>query len=475
VQTEKPSKRNEGLLDDLIRRCREYEGQVEDIDSEITGLLNRTLLFAASLLEHAEMGNVLPELHELLGSLIWPALKFTNQRIRALALECLAEFCLLDVEACKRYLFVFKSVLEQHRHSLNEFVAMRACFDFLTMFDILSAEFRTSGEDINYETHEVSGHCVLNLIIGYLESPVPKIKSLAVEGLSKLLLLSRVPHCTAILARLMLCFFEPESDPQVKQCLHVFFTYYSSLNQHNSETLISASKLILGLFADYIKNTEQKLNSRMDFSHLCLRKIFNFVLCYTSPAFIEEHGKFESTKNLHADLLFYIGLSILKSKVGPTIREIYTKILTLVDFSGFTGAEICLAKKMCKKIVESAKPKEENFKRYAGKVLAELGELKSHLGGSVKDGMLYEAVKSRYDSDVQEITKFVQRLNQFGSTNLYTPLKAEGLPLEDSGDVSSEDEFRPVNLHLARFGKREGDENSPPVEKRMRTRQASTR
>ena len=112
MQTEKQTTKNKKILADLIKQSNLQEAQVKRIDDDITELLVRTLMVANELLKYSEMGHISPEIHELLTTLIWPSLKFSHERVRSLGLECLAKFCLLDVEPCKRYLFAFKAILE---------------------------------------------------------------------------------------------------------------------------------------------------------------------------------------------------------------------------------------------------------------------------------------------------------------------------------------------------------------------------
>ena len=448
VQAEKQTKKTQKILEDLIKQSDMQESQVKGIDDDITELLVRALTVANELLRYCEMGHITPEIHELLGTLIWPSLKFSNEPVRSLALECLAKFCLLDLEPCKRYLFVFQAILEQERNCLGDFISIGACCDFFSVYDILKQEADNRME----EEGSVTGHAVLNTIISYLESPIPKIKAMAVEGLTKLLLMNRVPHCESIVARLMLCFFEPEGTPEVKQCLHVFFTYYSSLSQSNCNYLTISSKLVLGLFADYIKNLESKSQSRMDFRHLCLKKIFTFVFCYTSPLYLAEHGKFEVTSSSHLDLYYYLTLSLMRNQYSPTIFEIYSKLLTSVDFSGASVAEVCLAKKLVKKLYRTTTSDTKYAKslKHLEKVLNELAEIKKHYGNSIQDTFLYETVKNRYELDTAAVNKFVSRLNEYGSSNLYTPLKAEIDEL-DPVEESGEEDLRPKNLEQEVF------------------------
>ena len=83
--------------------------------------------------------------------------------------------------------------------------------------------------------------------------------------------------------------------------------------------------------------------------------------------------------------------------------------------------------------------------KHIEKVLLELTEIKKHYGNSIQDTFLYETVKNRYELDTATVDKFVNRLNEFGSSNLYTPLKAkidELEPVESSG----EEDLKPTNL-----------------------------
>jgi len=411
-------------MDELLNQANALEEQLESVDTQVKNLLVRSLLLTLEMLRNSKQGEIAAEVSELIQTLIYPALKYSENSIQALAIECLGVFCLLKASFCKEYLYMFKIILEKKQDTMLEYTALKLVMDFFMLFDFLK-------EDSLEESDEmlVTGDCLLERLLDYLESPDPHIRTLVAEGLCKMIMLERIKNVPPYLARLLMFFFDPESPTPLKQALLMFFTHYSLLTQENAQNLAESFKMVLAAIVQQLDSSGSSLVT-FDFSQINLNRIFSFVFLYLDPQYLKSHAKFAYSheNNLHFNLFYFLCKETQKYSDTHQGR-IYPRMLCQANLNSFNPAQVCLARKLLYELSKNVKDK--TAKNCIFKALEAANKLGDKFSAQL-DSEFEVVCEEKYESSLDALDRFIQQLRQNGSETLLTPFKGE--PTEEISD-----------------------------------------
>lgn len=178
---------------------------------------------------------------------------------RATALECLALFCLLDKSGMEA-----RTKIQLFLQASNDEVsvaqmALKAIIDFMMTFDLNSTTDTPdteSGTSQNRPQTPSDGDGMaeecLQLVAQFMTHIEGDLRTLAVEGMAKLLFTRRVIGTSSMISRLLIAYHNPstEDDTRLRQCLSVFFNAYAMLSSANRQVLESAMLPTLKVFDD---------------------------------------------------------------------------------------------------------------------------------------------------------------------------------------------------------------------------------
>lgn len=317
-----------------VQLAQDIEQELIALDDEISARLYRALVITTEMLREIKQGVVILDINEFVMNLVIPALDIDQEPVQIIALECLTQCCLHDYGICTKYLYVFKSVLLKQTDSVLEFVVIKSVFDIYMIW-----EFKIMGSEVDVFSDEV-----LNLLMKYTQSSNQYIKAIAIEGISKLILLGKI-RSPIILAYLMVPYFDSESSSMVKQTLQVFFSYFTDIRIMNCNTLSDAFKMVLSLLSLHISKTQGI--ETIDFSYFSINKVFSFIWNRLDT----QHANHKTEFNYHMDVFYYLINEII-NKPSTIQAEIYSRLLGQIDIDKFIDQELMLSKSVLEKAIK---------------------------------------------------------------------------------------------------------------------------
>lgn len=415
---------------EIISRKQELDLEVENVSSELENvqnqiltILQRSLVLSCELLRYTKHGVMDAEMTEIVQTLIYPSLQLNDKAVNTLAIECLGLFCISHAAACKEYLYIFKVILQKKENGVLEFIALKSVLDFYMVFEFSEA----TESDFN-----VSGNSMLEIVIGYIDSPNTFIKAMVIEGLCKLLLLERNTRAD-VLAKLLLAFFDSSSSDMVKQILHVFFTHYPLVSEVNAANLADGFMLSLGLVCGNIN----KNYSGLDLTRINVNKIFSFVFMYLNPEYIKLHGKFQSTFNLHFHMFHLLCSEVLRYP-EKSQAKIYPRMLIQLNFASFTTKELSIAHKLLGKIRKIVK--EKVCANAVAKTIEGIIKINDRVDGNYED--LEGIMNEKYEKISGKMKKF---LKAYQETTFNLKESDFDDPIEFSDEFALKRSGSPVN------------------------------
>ncbi|KAK4535781.1 hypothetical protein CDCA_CDCA06G1806 [Cyanidium caldarium] len=171
-------------------------------------------------------GSTVPLLLELVPRRLLPALASTAHAHRLAAMRCLGLVCLADASgACAlQHLPLLLSACEHDAADVQR-VALQTLFDVLCVFPLTATDKVTDADGSNAASGAWRAQ-VLQRLCSYLtDPPTEELRTVAVQGVCKLLFLRRIEPEPELLKRLLLLYVSPstEEQPQLRQWLAVFF------------------------------------------------------------------------------------------------------------------------------------------------------------------------------------------------------------------------------------------------------------
>jgi condensin complex subunit 3 len=282
------------VLEDVLGdddKCFKNEVEVEISDGQCSNFNEknwapyRALNILKEVFRHAKHGNNMSDSRNAMflpaiQQAVIPRLASPDSRLRQDALECLALFCLLDGsgEQAQRHLPLFVQACRNDNNDIQR-LAFKSLVDFFLMFELESrqkkeslesdstlsvsdeaeAQSEESPDDSSDEFFSATGspgdiskaavlsdennrfklgsspEQIVSLLDEYITNVDETLRSVAAEGLARLLFTRRVAPTPKLLTRLILVYFNPvnEDNDALRQSLSVFFPAFAlSSPQH---------------------------------------------------------------------------------------------------------------------------------------------------------------------------------------------------------------------------------------------------
>jgi len=229
----------------------------------------KCLLIASSMLSRLKKKGLTPTIMALKEQLMFEGVKNEDPFIRNEAVLCLGHLSLMSKDFATQHLILFLQVAQVDQELL-QITAVKIIFDLFMMFGLQAFDVepdKTVSEQVD-ETKEDeeegektvieetppeeqtvnndetttntavnnAAESVLGILILFLESESPDLRTTVVEGLAKLLVSGRVLSAK-ILSRLIILWYNPitEDDIKLRHCLGVFLPVFSFENRSNLE------------------------------------------------------------------------------------------------------------------------------------------------------------------------------------------------------------------------------------------------
>ncbi|XP_062622300.1 condensin complex subunit 3-like [Saccostrea cucullata] len=232
--------------------------QTEEIRTERTDVATilKCHAIVAEMLETLSLSSVSPSLQMLIESLILPGIQNEDGRIRNLAVKALGLCCVISKDLVMQYLPLFMQA-SQIDVELVRCTALRVIFDMLHLHGLEVMQrgrqddetSSTSTADSLLERQDSvedgsSGAAAAKLVAilcAFLDKESSELRTVAGEGLAKLLLSGRVVS-SKILSHLILIWYNPttEDDTHLRHCLGTFFPIYAFAGRANQDVVEEA-------------------------------------------------------------------------------------------------------------------------------------------------------------------------------------------------------------------------------------------
>lgn len=233
--------------------------QTEEIRTEKTDVATilKCHAIVAEMLEALSLTSVSPTLHMLIESLILPGIQNEDGRIRNLAVKALGLCCVISKDLVMQYLPLFMQA-SQIDVELVRCTALRVIFDMLHLHGLeVMQRGRPDDETSSNSTATDSvlerqdsaedgssgaaGAKLVAILCAFLDEESSELRTVAGEGLAKLLLSGRVVS-SKILSHLILIWYNPttEDDTHLRHCLGTFFPIYAFAGRANQEVVEEA-------------------------------------------------------------------------------------------------------------------------------------------------------------------------------------------------------------------------------------------
>ncbi|XP_071089919.1 condensin complex subunit 3-like isoform X1 [Haliotis cracherodii] len=278
-------------LEDCVRcqefaRAAELKSSVSELDAERSSLLEqgepqsqeirtekndpftilKCLTVISELLTQLPVKTLTPTLHMLLESQVLPGVQNAESDVRNAAVKALGLCCLLKEEVVMQYLPLLIEV-SQHDTETVKTTSLKSLFDLVHMFGlgITRQESKTAAEESNCsvssDTVEAAADSpddtladatttsskksdasadiatkLVAILSAFLDSESSELRTVAAEGMAKLLLSGRVVS-SKLLSHLLLLWYNPltEDDNHLRHCLGAFLPVFAFACRANQE------------------------------------------------------------------------------------------------------------------------------------------------------------------------------------------------------------------------------------------------
>ncbi|XP_050194722.1 condensin complex subunit 3 [Myiozetetes cayanensis] len=368
----------ERTKNDLIKAeelCEIKEMHVEKNDPET---LLKCLMMCHELLKVMSLSKgICPTINELIQSLILPGITNLHPAVRNKAVLCLGCCTLQKKEFAQNQLPLLLQVLQIDNTKIK-LSALKAIFDQLMLFGIEpfktrrdsdsqseSAHIRTeNGEDESKtiaedEEDSATINSLLKLLSGFLDSEFSELRTVAAEGIAKLMFSGRLISAK-LLSRLVLLWYNPvtEEDTLLRHCLGVFFPLFAYANRSNQECFEDA----------YLPTLQTLLNApaTSPLSEVDINNVSELLVDLTRPSGLKLQSKNSQDYQeltVHDSLAMKICNEILTDPTAPDVR-IYARALNSLELSNSSRENLLVLlndilekvkDKLCQRTIEKIK------------------------------------------------------------------------------------------------------------------------
>ncbi|XP_077992118.1 condensin complex subunit 3-like [Glandiceps talaboti] len=359
--------------------------------------LTKCLTIVSEMLQELATNGLNPTLKTMAELLIIPGIQNEDPVVRNLAIGCLGLCAQLCRNFAKEQLLLLMQVSQVDLETIRV-RALEGIFDLLLLFGFET--FKTDDEeeevnkskvddgDVSTEDAERSfnitkrakekntANSVLTILTTLLDSESSEIRTVAAEGLSKLLLSGRIVSWKLI-SRLVILWYNPitEEDIRLRHCLGSFLPIYAFASRAHQETIMEA----------FIPTLRTLINAPI-FSPLAKineNNVADFLVALTNNKNLRKN-KDENTiedSSVHDSLAITICNEILNlcDSETPGLRTL-CKALTLLDLTPTNASNIKDLQMLVKQMIENLE--EKTAKHLAEKFQHQLNQFEEKLNKS---------------------------------------------------------------------------------------------
>ncbi|KAM9381679.1 condensin complex subunit 3 [Phaethornis superciliosus] len=351
---------------DLIKAAEQPEIQEMHVEKNDPETLLKCLMMCYELLKIMPLSKgIVPTINEITESLILPGVTNVHPAVRNMAVQCLGCCALQNKEFARRQLALLLQVLQIDNIKVKV-SALKAIFDQLLLFGIEPFKARrgssSQNEDahINTENSEEESktreeeetamiHSLLQLLSGFLDSEFPELRTVAAEGMAKLMFSGRLISAK-LLSHLVLLWYNPvtEDEVRLRHCLGVFFPLFAYANRSNQECFEEA----------YLPTLQTLLNAPVTspLAEIDISNVSELLVDLTRPSGLKPQAKNSQDYQdltVHDSLAMKICNEILVDPTAPDVR-IYAKALNSLELSSSSTENLLV---LLDEILEKVKDK----------------------------------------------------------------------------------------------------------------------
>uniref|UniRef100_UPI00398E89FD condensin complex subunit 3 isoform X2 n=1 Tax=Pristiophorus japonicus TaxID=55135 RepID=UPI00398E89FD len=343
----------ENCKTEMIKATEQPEFKEVCIEKDDPETMLKCLIMCYELLKQMAVTKGMgPILNGITEALILPSIANVNPAVRNMAVLCLGSSALHNKDFAIQHLPLLLQIAQLDEAKVK-ISALQAVFDILQVFgieafnpshhksqEIQNEEFESEIEKSKdegskepaVETDTVNS--ILTLLLGYLDSEITDLSTVAAEGLAKLLFSGRLSS-PKLLTRLILLWYNPvtEEDTFLRHCLGVFFPLYAFTNRKNQEcfqeAFLPTLRTLFCAPASSPLSEVNALNVAELFVDLTRANVVN-----SQNKQIQDY----QVSTVHDNLAVKICNEVLKDLDSPDIR-ILVKALGLLELS--TGTSSC--------------------------------------------------------------------------------------------------------------------------------------
>ncbi|CAC5372304.1 YCG1 [Mytilus coruscus] len=319
---------------------KDNEPQTEEVKSEKTDVatLLKCQAIVAEMLEALPLKSLNPTLQTLIETLILPGIMNEDAGIRNMAVRSLGMCCLLNKDLVLVHLPLFMQASQIDVECVRV-TALKVMIDLLHMHGteaIKHAGKKPVEEQLNtssdlYEEPADNSEQASKLVAfltAFLDSQNSELRTIAAEGMSKLMLSGRVVS-SKILSHLLLLWYNPvtEDDTHLRHCLGTFLPIFAFAGRSNQEMIEEA-------FLPTLKTiVSAPLSSPL--AEVNPDNVAELLVQLTNSKLLLENQKSEeqTTENPgHDNLAITICNEILSNPEANTLK-VFVKVLNQLEFS----------------------------------------------------------------------------------------------------------------------------------------------
>ncbi|XP_071476753.1 condensin complex subunit 3-like [Diadema antillarum] len=321
--------------------------------------LLKCLTIAAELMQHLSVKELNPTLQTLFTVLVLPGITNEDPSVRNMAVKCLGLGAQISRNFAKQQLLLLMQISQVDQETI-QITALQAVFDIAHTYGLDIFKLPESGsfegvagkdegekdkeeeeeeeEDAKEETpadkdktSQNTATSVLSILTKLLDSESNELRTVAAEGLSKLLLSGRITS-PRLLSRLLLLWYNPtsEEDQHLRSCLGTFFPIYSFAGRVHQECWEEAFLPTLRTLFNAPTTSPLAEVNPSNVAEFMVHLTNHTMLTNGQASDIQE-------ATVHDNLALKLANAILEDPEAPGTR-VLAKTLTLLTISGHSQA-----------------------------------------------------------------------------------------------------------------------------------------
>ncbi|KAM4595103.1 condensin complex subunit 3 [Fundulus diaphanus] len=320
-----------------INQPADKEVRIEKNDPET---LLRCLTMCAELLKQLNIKTRTgPTISALMSSLVLPSIANAHPAVRNMAVVCLGTCTLHSKELAKTHLVLLLQIAQLDEVKIR-ISALRAIIDLLLLFgfQLLSPaqtaqptqspdkqEGDAAAAEDKGDSPEDTSQSILGMLSEFLDSEVSDLRTVAAEGLAKLMYTGRISSAK-MLSRLVLLWYNPvtEDDTHLRHCLGTFFQLYACASRAHQEVVEES----------FLPTVRTLLNApaTSPLAEVDVNNVVELLVELTRPSVLIKPSANTEEVCVHDYLAVRMCGEMLKDPTAPEVR-LYAKALSNLELS----------------------------------------------------------------------------------------------------------------------------------------------